>query len=233
MVKVSSCFIKAGEEVTIAYVPPVVNPEERHQRFQQYGFTCQCALCKIEDGLDEKSLADLHNKFIDEVTPSIHKLGLNAIPILKKHVAEIKKVYAKHGQNKFMFHLIDPLCVLALLYKMQKRIKESLDTYEKAFVYYSNITNVDAYLNNDERLNDEPMYYSPTLQLVVEQLVLGYRDLGELHKAEKWARLVILYESFGGLDSVAARKKHCELFRGLHVQPTPRALSKRKTWMLE
>lgn len=232
MVKVSSCFIKAGEEVTIAYVPPVVNPEERQQRFQQYGFTCKCALCKIEDGLDEKSLADLHNKFIDEVTPSIHKFGLNAIPILKTHVAEIKKVYAKHGQSKFMFHLIDPLCVLALLYKMQKRIKESMDTYEKAFVYYSNITNVDAYVNNDERLNDEPMYYSPTLQLVVEQLVLGYRDLGELHQAEKWARLVILYESFGGLDPVAARKKHFELFQGLHVQPTPRALSKRKTWML-
>ena len=53
--------IKAGDEITVSYIPLLIRQQERAARLEQYGFVCQCTVCMATTAHDKKRIriADL------------------------------------------------------------------------------------------------------------------------------------------------------------------------------
>ena len=138
---------------------------------------------------------------------------------LEKLIEEIKKVYDKNSQTQFQFYLVDPLSGLALLYQMKRKMAKSINIYEQVFRIVSNIKDVDSYLKGDanRKGNEEPVNFSHLSIQVAAQLVHANLQLDNFTMAAKWAKLLIMFEGFNGVDVEAARKKHSLFFTGLSI----------------
>jgi tetratricopeptide (TPR) repeat protein len=198
MAIVNTRFIKAGEEVTVSYVSARDSLKDRRKAMQSYNFTCNCELCIMETGLDEKRLDALMDKYDREIAPRIRRCDLRVIPLLERHIESMKKVYAKHSQSQFLFKVIDMMCGLALLYDCQGRMKDSVKIYEEAFTLDSNIRNIIDYV--DGREMGATVYISPELELLACHIELGYKKLGNRKKVSKWARILALLKKLKGVD---------------------------------
>jgi hypothetical protein len=137
------------------------------------------------------------------------------IPILEKHIAAVKKVYAKNSQNRFMFSLTRPVIALAHLYRVHNRTRDYLILFEKAFMYFSNIRDVDAYLKGTP--SDEPVYFSPTFMFIVRALVSGYSKLYNPMRWLKWGRLMLFLDALQGESDECTREKFTELMQELNI----------------
>lgn len=53
--------IKAGDEITVSYIPLLLRQRDRAARLEQYGFVCQCTVCKasVEHDKERIKIADL------------------------------------------------------------------------------------------------------------------------------------------------------------------------------
>ena len=194
MIRVSNQFIRKGEEVTLPYiVAEEENEPTRREKLLFYGITCKCPLCKLESGLDHKSLSVLEKEFKMEFTPKIREIiaskkknvDSKLIVKLEKLIDSMKKIYEKNSQDQFMFKLVSPMSALALLCRFKREIKKSVEIYEFLFRICSNITSVDSWLNGIHESN-ELVHYSPNLLPIIYYLILGYQDMGDLKMAEKW-----------------------------------------------
>lgn len=225
MVRVSSRFIRKGEELTVAYTRPLDDLSARREHLSKYGILCDCTLCIHQSGLNYQELSALKKRFETEIAPRIRNNDTGAIPKLERLIKDLKKVYEKAGQSRFQFALTEPLSGLALLYQMKGRIHKSVQIYEQVFRILSNIKDIDSYMMSSEKMqrkapkddqtgDDDPVYFSYLLFAVVH-LVKGYRQLGNLKSASKWESLLIMFEGFEGLDEDAARKKHNEIIAGI------------------
>lgn len=145
---VSNRYVKAGEELTISYVECTnpENPTERQTRlYRQYGFTCDCSFCSLQKGYRQTKFDALNQRFLD-LNPKINVSDTRMIPLLRRIIKETKKAYQQHLQTKML--------ALSFLLQSKGLLKDSLDIHKDIFGYYTNITDVDAYLKGRHKSND-------------------------------------------------------------------------------
>ena len=222
MVLVSNRFVRKGEELTVAYAATGNPLSKRRETLLNYGISCKCPLCICQSELNFNDLSVLMKTFEADISPRILNYDSSVIPKLEKLIENMKKIYERNNQSRFLFELIGPMSGLALLYQMKGKIKESVQIYEQIFQNFSNIKDIDSYLrgsgkkskNGDEESGNclkEQVHFSNGIFHVVEHLVRGYREIGNFKVSAKWAALLIMFEGFQGFDEKAARQKHSDI----------------------
>ncbi|KAK2000133.1 SET domain-containing protein 5 [Colletotrichum falcatum] len=83
--------IRAGEEVTVTYVPLAQATDERRARLVQWGFTCDCAACKARDD-DEQRVEMRRLMGVIEAELGSDDFGRNVQPDAEKLVRLVEEV---------------------------------------------------------------------------------------------------------------------------------------------
>ena len=94
MVRQTSRFIKAGEELTLAQTHG--QNENQKKQLAKYGFTCQCPLCLLERQGDstglQNTLKELDQTFRESFLPRAKNKDPRVIHMLEGHIAKVKQV---------------------------------------------------------------------------------------------------------------------------------------------
>ena len=186
MVIVSSKFIKADEEITIPYIPPNLDLEERKERMIKYGFNCECGLCKAQSNFEKSKFLRLEKEFKEKISPRGRQSDNRAIPLLQQNIQSIKDIYNKNGQTKFLLKLLPPMTALSAIYQRKGRLQDSINVGIELFELFSNITDVDDYLNGSGVNQD--FFVSEELFMIVQGLLDTYERLGDTIP-NKWVKL--------------------------------------------
>jgi tetratricopeptide (TPR) repeat protein len=197
MVIVASNFIKAGEEITIMYVSPERNLIERQKVCRKFGFTCRCEICRMDAVFDEKSFNALKHRFYSKIAPRVRNLDSTVIPVLEKCLANMKSIYRQSCQTQFLFRITDIMGALALMYQAQNRFDEALKMHEEVFKCYSNIDNIEDFM--DGKNFGKIVYLPHNLKLPVLQMIRGNEILGKRKEVQKWTKFLNLFNKITGI----------------------------------
>jgi hypothetical protein len=204
---VATNFVRKGDELTVAYVNGDI--DRRRTVIQKHGFTCDCYLCTVERSHDVFQFRVLEENFDNEIRPRIRRMDTSAIPFVQAHIQALRNVYGKCRQSSFLFKAFDPLCGLALLYDTNRETKNSVEALEEAFLVYSNIQDVDAYV--EKRLTGSNTYdanciIGEHLRLTVHLIIRFSKKIRDEKRVERWRKMLLLLEWYRGNDRNRARQ---------------------------
>ena len=108
--------ILEGQEITICYLDPLKNFEERQEVCHNFGFVCSCEVCQDEEFNKDDETYEKFQNLKEEVESIIKQPSFPGFPLLEKTLARQKQMYNLAKKKKAPKSFIHNILHTALEY---------------------------------------------------------------------------------------------------------------------
>lgn len=129
--------VQPGEELTIGYINKFHSLQDRQECFNDFGFMCDCELCKLEQDqlrqfpqeveIRQQTLAEYNDHVSDLTGKETDNQGLReSVVVVKRCIDRLRKSYERSGMTTMQYGLLRPLNALCTLHLTLNEWSEAL-----------------------------------------------------------------------------------------------------------